>query len=108
MNKCLFIGALCKDNELKESNGKVYLNNTLAVPRKGYGNSDFFSITAFGKTAELINQYFSKGSRIGLECHANSTTYEKDGHKVYATSFIVDSIDFCESKKAQDQGEKFE
>lgn len=99
MNKCLFIGNLVKDIDLQTSKGgKSYLNNSIAVSRKGGDGSDFFNITAFGKTAEVISKYFTKGSRIGIEAHAQQSSYEKDGHKVYQITFIVDSIDFCERK----------
>lgn len=98
MNKCIFIGNLVKDVELLTSTkGKSYLNNTLAVQRIDK-STDYLNITAFGKTAETISKYFTKGSRIGIEAHAQQSSYEKDGHKVYQITFIVDSIDFCEKK----------
>jgi len=98
MNKCLFIGNLVKDVEVQTSKaGKAFMNNTLAVQRIDK-STDYLNITAFGKTAEVIGKYFSKGSRIGIEAHAQQSSYEKDGHKVYQITFIVDSIDFCEKK----------
>jgi single-strand DNA-binding protein len=98
MNKCLFIGNLVKDVEVQTSKaGKSFINNTIAVSRIDK-STDYFNITAFGKTAEVIGKYFSKGSRIGIEAHAQQSSYEKDGHKVYQITFIVDSIDFCEKK----------
>ena len=98
MNKCLFIGNLVKDVEVQTSKaGKPFINNTIAVSRIDK-STDYFNITAFGKTAEVIGKYFSKGSRIGIESHAQQSSYEKDGHKVYQITFIVDSIDFCEKK----------
>lgn len=100
MNKCLFIGNLVKDVEVQTSKaGKAFMNNTIAVQRIDK-NTDYLNITAFGKTAEVIGKYFSKGSRIGIEAHAQQSSYEKDGHKVYQITFIVDSIDFCERKGA--------
>ena len=99
MNKCLFIGNLVKDVEVQTSKaGKAFMNNTLAVTRKTGDGTDYLNITAFGKTAEVIHKYFTKGSRIGIEAHAQQSSYEKDGHKVYQITFIVDSIDFCEKK----------
>jgi single-strand DNA-binding protein len=99
MNKCCFIGNLTQELVLGTSKaGKSYLNNSLAVTRKTGDGTDFFNITAFGKTAEVIHKYFTKGSRIGIEAHAQQSSYEKDGHKVYQITFIVDSIDFCEKK----------
>ena len=101
MNKCCFIGNLTQEVELGTSKaGKSYLNNSLAVTRKTGDGTDFLNITAFGKTAEVIHKYFTKGSRIGIEAHAQQSSYEKDGHKVYQITFIVDSIDFCERKGA--------
>ena len=98
MNKCLFIGNLVKDVEVQTSKaGKAFMNNKIAVTRIDK-STDYFNITAFGKTAEVIGKYFTKGSRIGIEAHAQQSSYEKDGHKVYQITFIVDSIDFCEKK----------
>ena len=100
MNKCLFIGNLVKEVELQTSKaGKSFLNNTLAVTKIDK-STDYLNIVAFGKTAETISKYFTKGSRIGIEAHAQQSSYEKDGHKVYQITFIVDSIDFCERKGA--------
>ena len=98
MNKCCFIGNLVKDVELQTSKaGKPFLNNTLAVTRIDK-TTDYLNITAFGKTAETISKYFTKGSRIGITSQAQQSSYEKDGHKVYQITFIVESIDFCERK----------
>ena len=103
MNKCCFIGNLVKDVELLTcTKGKSYLNNTLAVQRIDK-STDYLNITAFGKTAETISKYFTKGSRIGIESHAQQSKYEKDGHTVYQITFIVDSIDFCERKSSAKQ-----
>ena len=106
MNKCLFIGNLTQDLELGTSKaGKAYLNTSIAVARKNGDGTDFFNIAAFGKNAEFIHKYFTKGSRIGIEAHAQQSFYEKDGHRVYQISFVVDSIDFCERKGATTQTE---
>ena len=97
MNECLFLGTLCKDTELQEKNGKSFLQNSIAVNRIGNG-CDFVPIVAFGKTAEVIDKYFGKGSRIAVTSHFQSSSYEKDGKKVYVNNFVVDKVDFCEKK----------
>lgn len=97
MNECLFLGTLCKEVELQERNSKPFLQNSVAVQRIGNG-VDFVPIVAFGKTAEVIDKYFSKGSKIAVTSHFQSGSYEKDGKKVYTQNFIVDKVDFCEKK----------
>lgn len=46
-------------------------------------------LKAFGKTAETINKYCSKGSQIYLEAKLAYSDYEKDGRKIYSTDLIV-------------------
>ena len=99
MNKCMFIGTLCMECELQESKGgKTYLTNSIAV--SSVNGTDFFNITAWGKNAEVIAKYFNKGSKIGLETHAQQQRYEKNGLAQSTVCFLVDKIDFCEKKSS--------
>ena len=111
MNVVTLVGNLCRDNAVTYTQGDnaiAILRNTVAVQRKfkdkntGKYESDFISIQAFGKTAEMINTYFKKGSKIGIvgEIRTGSFT-NKDGVKVYTTDVVVNSVEFVE-KKAQD------
>ncbi len=106
MNECLFLGTLCKDPELQERNGKSFLQNSIAVQRIGNG-ADFVPIVAFGKTAEVINNYFQKGSKIAITSHFQTGSYEKDGKKIYNSNFVVDKVDFCERKTADSSNDGF-
>ena len=106
MNECLFLGTLCKDPELQERNGKFFLQNSIAVQRIGNG-ADFVPIVAFGKTAEVISKYFTKGSKIAVTSHFQTGSYEKDGKKVYNNNFVVDKVDFCERKSSAADNDGF-
>src|SRR5690554_1683081 len=46
-------------------------------------------MVAFGKTAELINQYAKKGDQIYLQGKLKTRDWEKDGIKRYTTEIIV-------------------
>lgn len=99
INNCNFIGNITKDLELKYGqSGKAILKFSIAV-RRDKENSDFPTFTAFDKTAELIAEYFQKGSQIGITSKFNSGSYEKDGKKVYTQDFIVEKISFINSGK---------
>ena len=61
--------------------------------------ADFINCVAFGRTAEVIGQYFHKGNRIAITGHIQTGSYEKDGQRIYTTDVVVDSFDFVESNK---------
>ena len=104
MNKVFLMGRLTKELDLKSGKDKSYLRNNLAVDRRGEG-TDFINLVFFGKTAETVDKYCHKGSKILIEGHIQTGSYEKDGKKVYTTDVIVDSFDFAESKGAESKGE---
>jgi single-strand DNA-binding protein len=81
---------------------------TLAVDRKfkkdGEQSADFINCTAFGKTAEVIEKYVTKGTKIIVEGRWQTGSYtNKDGNKVYTNDCMVENIEFCESKSQQAQ-----
>lgn len=54
----------------------------------------------FGKLAETINNYVKKGDKLGVSGRLQVRNYDNsEGKKVYVTEVIVDSVDFLESKK---------
>lgn len=104
MNKVLLIGRLTRDPEIKYTDGgsSIARFNT-AVDRKfkkeGEETADFISCVAFGKTAEFVEKYFFKGSKIVIEGRIQTGSYtNKDGQKVYTTDVIVEQVEFAESK----------
>lgn len=104
MNCVILMGRLCRDPELRTTqNNKTITRFALAVDRKykteGGESADFLNCIAFGKTAEFIDKYFKKGSKMCLEGRIQTGSYEKDGVKHYTTDIIVESVEFAESKR---------
>ena len=103
MNECVFYGRVCKDIELRyTANQMAVARFSIAVNRQ-YQNqdkkADFLNMTAFSKTAENIERFFRKGSRIVVRCHAQQEEYtNKDGQKVNTVGFIVDSFSFVDTR----------
>lgn len=92
-------GNLVKDNELRmTTNGKSVLKNTLAI-RRDKDNTDFMEFTCFGTTAELLNKYTTKGSKIGIQGEFKNNNYEKDGKKIYRNELLVRSIELLGTKE---------
>ena len=100
MNKVILIGRLTKDVDARvASDGKKIARYTLAVDRRKEG-ADFISCVAFDRGAEFAEKYLSKGTKIAVEGRILTGSYtNKDGQKVYTTDVIVDSHEFCESKR---------
>lgn len=104
MNAVQLLGRFTRDNELKELGGTSIFRNNIAVQRNfknkdGERESDFINVVAFGKTAELLNQYFGKGQQVALEGRIQTGSYDKeDGTRVYTTDVIVNQFDFVGSK----------
>lgn len=104
MNKTILIGNLTRDIDLRfaAGSGMAVGKFTVAVPRMKKGETDFINCIAFGKTAETISQYFFKGSKIALEGHIQTGSFDKeDGTKVYTTDVIVDRFEFVEKSSGQ-------
>jgi single-strand DNA-binding protein len=105
VNKVVLIGRLTKDPELKftPGTGTAVTTFTLAVDRRtskdGQREADFVSIVAWNKTAELVANYMSKGSLMGVSGRIQVRNYEaKDGTKRYVTEVVADEVQFLESK----------
>ena len=101
MNKVILMGRLTKDPDC-HGGETPFARYTLAVDRYGEG-ADFISCVAFKKGAEFAEKYLKKGTKIAVVGHIQTGKYtNKDGQTVYTTDVIVESQEFCESKKASD------
>ena len=109
MNLVALIGRLTKDPEVRYTTGAkptAVCNFTLAVDRIGEG-ADFITCVAFGKTAENIGKFMSKGRQLAVRGHIQTGSYEKEGQKRYTTDVIVERAEFVGAKteKPQEQME---
>ena len=76
----------------------------LAVSRpRQQDKADWFDCVAFGQTAEFVEKYFSKGSRIALKGHVQTGSYtNRDGQKINTFDIVAETVEFCESKKKEE------
>lgn len=111
MNKWIGMGRLVRDPEVKyggENNSMAIARFSIAVDRRGRKNADsneptadFINCVAFSKTAEFVEKYCTKGTKLVVEGHIQTGSYtNKEGNKVYTTDIMVDNIEFAESKAA--------
>lgn len=107
MNKCMLVGRLTRDPEVRYTQGEnasAIARFSVAVNRRFKNNegnyeADFINCVAFGKAAEFIEKYFKKGMAIGITGRIQTGSYtNKDGVKVYTTDVVVEESEFVESK----------
>ena len=98
MNKAVLVGRLVRDPDLKFAAGSGNAVSRFAVTRQfKRDEADFISCVAFGKTAEIISQYFTKGKQIAISGSIRTGSYDaQDGTKKYTTDVVVDTFDFIE------------
>ena len=105
MNNFQFLGRLTKDPELKYTfNEKSYCKFSVAVDRRFKKDdgptADFFFITAWGKQADVITQYFKKGQQILIEGRIENNNWEdENGKKHYDFEFTLEHFDFAAPAK---------
>lgn len=106
MNTIIIMGRLTRDPEIRYSkDSKAIARVSIAVDRRfkqeGQPEADFFNLVGFGKTAEFIEKYFHKGMKALVSGELRNNNYTgKDGTKYYTDDIIISSIEFAESKKA--------
>lgn len=109
MNKVILTGRITKDLDLRYTtqNNTAVLSFQIAV-RKNKNDADFIAVVAYGKTAELINQYCKKGSSINIIGCLRTRNYDdKDGKRVYVTEVLADEIEFVAQPKQDNQQNDF-
>lgn len=113
MNTVIILGTITKDIELKYAkSGSAIANFSIAYNKK-YKGADgqlvekvsFFDVTAFGRSAETINQYFRKGSRILVRGELEQSTWKaQDGTNRSKVGIRLEQFDFIDkSEQRQEQ-----
>lgn len=103
MNKVVLIGNLTKDVELKntQGNGTAVATINLAVENYNFQTkkkgADFIPVTVWGKQAENLCKYCTKGSKIAVSGRITQRSYDaKDGTKRYVIEVVADNFNGIE------------
>jgi single-strand DNA-binding protein len=97
VNKVILVGNLGQDPELRyTASGTPVVKLRIATSRKWTdrdGNrqekTEWHSVTAWRKLAEICAQYLSKGRQVYIEGELQNDTWEQDGVKRYSYSIQV-------------------
>jgi len=107
VNKAILIGNITQDIELKQTPSGQNVVSTSMATNENYTDksgvkqqkADFHNIVAWGKTADLLNNYVKKWDKLYVEWRIQTRSWDHtDGIKRYKTEIIVDKIEFLTKK----------
>ncbi len=110
LNVACIMGRLTADPELRYTQGNTaVVRITLACSRPTRAGAeeqtDFIDVTAWGKTAEFVSKYFSKGQLIAVDGSIRTGSYtDKQGIKRRTFEIWANNCHFAESKKSAGSG----
>jgi len=100
-NKVQLIGHVGNDPEIKTFDGGKKLAKLNVATNESYKNdkgekveeTQWHSLIAWGKTADIIEKYVEKGKEIAIEGKLTHRSYEdKNGEKRYVTEVVIDEL----------------
>lgn len=104
VNRVIIAGNLTRDPQVRFlSNEKAVANFGLAINNRfkaadGTQKEDtvFVDVEAWGRTAELVGQYLTKGRACLIEGRLKLDAWEKDGQKHSKLRVVADSVQFLD------------
>lgn len=106
-NKVQLIGHVGNDPEIKTFDGGKKLAKLNVATNESYKNekgekveeTQWHSLIAWGKTADIIEKYVVKGKEIAIEGKLTHRSYEdKNGEKRYITEVVIEELLLLGSK----------
>ncbi len=100
-NKVQLIGHVGQDPEIKNLDGGKKVANLTIATNESYKNdkgekveqTEWHKVVAWGKTAEIIEKFVTKGKEIAIEGKLTHRSYDdKNGEKRYITEVVVNDI----------------
>lgn len=105
------IGNLGDDPESGEKNRTTWARFRMATSERWTDrdgekqeHTEWHTVSCFGRTAENVVNYLSKGSKVFVEGKLRTTKYERDGVERYSTTIKADIIRFLDTKKDDGEG----
>jgi single-strand DNA-binding protein len=100
-NTVQLIGNVGNDPEIKNLDGGRKLANLTIATNDSYKNdkgekveqTEWHKVVAWGKTAEIIEKYVTKGREIAIEGKLTHRSYDdKNGEKRYITEVVANEV----------------
>lgn len=108
INQVILMGRLTRDPETRTTpSGKSVTSFSIAVDRIGSDDqADFFDVTAWEKTGELVQQYLSKGRRVLVQGRLRQDSWDdkETGKKRSRVEVTATDVTFLDGPSGSDNG----
>lgn len=109
LNKVMVYGNLTRDPEMKALPSGMNVTSFSLATNRNWNDKDgkkqeaveYHNVVSFGKQAETISKYLTKGSPVYVEGRLQTQSWEKDGVKQYRTEIVVEQFQFGPKKEEQ-------
>jgi single-strand DNA-binding protein len=113
-NRVILVGNVGKDPELRYTTSGVPVATFSLATTEFWRDkdgaqqerTDWHSLVAWRKIAEIVQEYVHRGSRLLVEGRLQTRSYEKNGEKRFVTEIIADNIVLLDSRDQRDQREQ--
>lgn len=112
LSKTILMGRLTRDPELRHTqNGTAVVSFSLAIDRDRKGpagerQTDFIDCVAWGKLAEFVNQWFTRGMLAIVVGRIQSRNWEdRNGSKRVSIEINAEEVLFGETKKRRENND---
>lgn len=112
LNRVLLLGNIVADPELKSTQGgQTVLKLRLATNERYLDSNkawqertEYHNVSVWGKRGEALHRLLTKGSGVFVEGSLRTSSYEKDGQKIYRTEIVASNVLFAGSAKGAAKG----
>ncbi|WP_296016659.1 single-stranded DNA-binding protein [uncultured Treponema sp.] len=109
INKTVLVGRLTKDIEIKYTNSGAAIGNlSIAVNRsrkqddQWIDEASFFDVKIYGKMAESLRPYLTKGKQIAVEGFLKQERWQKDGQNFSKVTVGAENVQLLGGNSGSD------
>lgn len=107
-NRVVLMGNVTRNPEVRSIPGSntAVARTGLAVNRKYKDKEEvmFIDIISFGRAAEIMGEYLTKGALVQIEGRLSQNVWEKDGVKYSKHEVVIDGLQMLGSKPKNEEG----
>lgn len=111
LNTVVIIGRLTRDSELKYTQGGTAVSKFAIACNKRRKDGDqwkdeasFFDVVLWGKSAEGLNQYLTKGKQVAIEGELNQNRWTQDGQNRSKVEIVARAVQLLGGKSEEKPG----